>query len=1090
MEWFAALPAALQQLLIGAAAEYAALAGPAIFGAARTRLAARRGDQQQQAAIEAAIQRALQDALLETLPLLTDDPDQLRHNLDMLGAWLVRPAVAGCYARLIAPTPQADIDIDRLRSEFDAAGYDPDTLAQPFATIADSIGAAFIESAARERDLQDAIGIGVQRTIAERLARLAPLDLDELEQHYLNQVYGECNALPLADVEKGERQPRLQRVFVNVRVRDAAPTYEQVMARLGLFDYRRARAGRLVKAALTDHGDDRRRMMRPPTDIAGAMESDAGWTQVVRQLDNETFVQLAAALAVAPDEFRRALENLTPLEVLAEQPAPHLVLLGDPGSGKSTLTRRWAGVLAALGQPDCRRDWVEDEELAADELLRLFGRWLLPVRVVLSQWAQQLPDFVPNSRDNACAAHLLDECWRIYNRTAKLDDGEAKARFVGKFVGDAPAVMLLLDGLDEVTDPQRRFAALHALEDFALAYPHVPVIVTSRSRPYDALRRAKEALAWPAATLDRLTKSAIAHFVDRWHDELVATHAWEKAQAVDRGRHFTNALAEPHRDELREMAGTPLLLTMMVKVNYKERLPDSRAELYEVFVRQLLFEWERAKHSDGDDATTLDRLLAEAGIPEDQFVYRLNALAYAIHEGAHRDTVDIPAHAFNRMLMALYIGDLDDGDDPEAHADDKVVSAAYAWARRVMRLIAERSGLINWEDHGVYKFSHRSFQEYLAARWMATGRDFRDKFEERRDDENWRETVLLAIGYQCKVRGAPYDDTIDVLDELWPEQLGTAAATYRALLVGEAFVYQLGVQRLGKRKAARELHTEVVTGLTALMQQPALTAYLDDAKAQARTRLAAGLLLADLDALPPDLDDLVEIPDTDFRIAKYPVTNAQYRHFVDEGGDKAPPEGGRNRWWSEEGWQWRDKGGWSAPLRRDDKRFNRSTQPVTGATWYETEAYCNWLTERWRREGVIGAEEQVRLPTQAEWEQAARHGDPAPADDAIDYPWRGPFASWRANTKESNLDQTTPVHMYPDGRTAGGVWDMSGNAWEWTCDLHSRDKDGDAWYWMKGGAYWRDAESAQASAADWTFAWRRDVNFGFRVVVVPISRSA
>jgi len=242
--WFNALPTALQQVLTGAAAEYAAIAGPALYAAARSRITANRATQQQQAAVQTAIQRALQDALLQTLSALTDDPEQMRHHLDLLGGWLARPAVAGQYARLLAPAPDADLDMAILRAEFETAGYDADRLAQPFVTIADTIGAAFLASAAWEGDLQGAIGISAQRTIAALLERLAPLDLDKLELHYLNHVYGECNALPLADVEKGQRQPRLQRVFVDVRVRDAIPTYAQVMARLGLFGYHRARAGR------------------------------------------------------------------------------------------------------------------------------------------------------------------------------------------------------------------------------------------------------------------------------------------------------------------------------------------------------------------------------------------------------------------------------------------------------------------------------------------------------------------------------------------------------------------------------------------------------------------------------------------------------------------------------------------------------------------------------------------------------------------------------------------------------------------------------------------------------------------------------
>jgi hypothetical protein len=451
-------------VLTGAAAEYAALAGPALYAAARSRITASRAVQQQQAAVQTAIQRALQDALLQTLPALTDDPEQtdapeqMRHHLDLLGGWLARPAVAGQYARLLAPAPGADLDMAILCAEFERAGDDADTLAQPFVTIADSICAAFLASAAWEGELQGAIGIGAQRTIANLLERLAPLDLDELEQNYLNRVYNECNALPLADVEKGQRQPRLQRVFVDVRVRDAVPSYEQVMARLGLFGYRRARASRLTQTALATRGDERQRMPHTPKGRAGESD-DADWTPAVRQLDRETFDKLAAALGVTADDFRRTLENLTPLEVLAEARTPHLVLLGDPGSGKSTLTRRWAGVLAALGQPACRADWVEDEALAADELLRVFGRWLLPVRVVLSQWAQRLPDAAPG-QPTASAAALTDECWRIWNRTVNVSGDAPHLHFLAKFVGKTPTVLLLLDGLDEVTDPARRQSAL------------------------------------------------------------------------------------------------------------------------------------------------------------------------------------------------------------------------------------------------------------------------------------------------------------------------------------------------------------------------------------------------------------------------------------------------------------------------------------------------------------------------------------------------------------------------------------------------------------------------------------------------------
>ena len=100
---------------------------------------------------------------------------------------------------------------------------------------------------------------------------------------------------------------------------------------------------------------------------------------------------------------------------------------------------------------------------------------------------------------------------------------------------------------------------------------------------------------------------------------------------------------------------------------------------------------------------------------------------------------------------------------------------------------------------------------------------------------------------------------------------------------------------------------------------------------------------------------------------------------------------------------------------------------MVGVSWYEAVAYCAWLTEKLQ---ATGEKVEVRLPTVEEWRQAA---------GPETYPWGKNFDPANANTKESGLDQTTPVHMYPDGvrrfAPAVEIWDLAGNVWEWTSDL-------------------------------------------------------
>lgn len=139
---------------------------------------------------------------------------------------------------------------------------------------------------------------------------------------------------------------------------------------------------------------------------------------------------------------------------------------------------------------------------------------------------------------------------------------------------------------------------------------------------------------------------------------------------------------------------------------------------------------------------------------------------------------------------------------------------------------------------------------------------------------------------------------------------------------------------------------------------------------------------------------------SDFFIAETEVTNAQYAEFVEATEHRAPA-------------------GW----RREDGKFPSETdnEPVAGITWADANDYCTWLSKE------IGA--TVRLPSEAEWERAAR-GDNA--DNK--YPWGGEWNDEAAQSSEAR-GKVRPVKSFPAGRSPGGVYEMVGNVWEWTGDL-------------------------------------------------------
>ncbi|RRR76063.1 MAG: hypothetical protein EI684_03595 [Candidatus Viridilinea halotolerans] len=149
----------------------------------------------------------------------------------------------------------------------------------------------------------------------------------------------------------------------------------------------------------------------------------------------------------------------------------------------------------------------------------------------------------------------------------------------------------------------------------------------------------------------------------------------------------------------------------------------------------------------------------------------------------------------------------------------------------------------------------------------------------------------------------------------------------------------------------------------------------------------------------------------DYWIGRTPITNAQFRSFVE--GD-----GYTNRaYWTEVGWAWREKWQVSQPRYWANAKWNGDDYPVVGVSWFEAVAYCRWLS------AMTGHE--FRLPSEAEWEKAAR------GPDGRIWPWGNTWEAGRCNSEEAGIKRSAPVGHYPNGASPYGVLDMTGNGWEW-----------------------------------------------------------
>ena len=179
----------------------------------------------------------------------------------------------------------------------------------------------------------------------------------------------------------------------------------------------------------------------------------------------------------------------------------------------------------------------------------------------------------------------------------------------------------------------------------------------------------------------------------------------------------------------------------------------------------------------------------------------------------------------------------------------------------------------------------------------------------------------------------------------------------------------------------------------------------------------------------------------DFLIDVYPVTNQDFKLFLDASG--YTPE--NDEYFLD---HWAD--GMYPPEKAD--------HPVVHVNWYDAMAYARWADKR--------------LPTEEEWEKAAR------GTDARMYPWGNGFEPERCNTSESGANDTTPVNKHDNGESPYGCYDMAGNVWEWTASSFSSGQQ--VTRFLRGGS-WLDFEDLAKCAFRFSLNPSLCFNFyGFR----------
>ena len=407
-----------------------------------------------------------------------------------------------------------------------------------------------------------------------------------------------------------------------------------------------------------------------------------------------------------------------------------MVLLGDPGSGKSTFARK----LLAL-QAEAALGGTAIEGIPSD---------LIPVMVVLRDLAgkvdekalEKLPEEKRRIRyAEAMLSQILYDLETIYHVPEYAEEMK-KMVYAGQ-------ILLVLDGLDEVRESLRRQA--HQLV-WSVCHECRPqhVLVTCRIRSYVEQTVLPD---FPAFTLAELDNQQIASFCEAWY---VSQKHKLSDDEVDRLSQSLQQAVE-NDEGIQELARNPMLLTIIANIHQEgKHLPNQRVQLYKKAVDILLLRWQEGRSEIKDEK--LNALLQSPN--KIRLIMERLAFEAQIRGGKKKRLADLPRMDALRIL------------DSEGYLDIGLADAFLDYVNQRAGLLVGRGGDLHHPE--IYSFPHRTFQEYLAGCYLFAGRprDVIARLEPlAKEAETW--TLAVLLGAEEKLHNGTSGDDKNLLDILY-----------------------------------------------------------------------------------------------------------------------------------------------------------------------------------------------------------------------------------------------------------------------------------------------------------------------------------